>query len=370
MCVLKMLAIKGGGNTWLYDTTGLQFKHSDNNIRFEFAGISFKSGGEIEYRYRLKGLSDLWLITHDNFVEYAGLQSGDYELELISKNKFDVQSEPIRIKFTIRKLLWEETWFRVLAGLLLGALIWIFVNLRIRKVRTQEKIKMETAQKMADLEQMALKAQMNPHFIFNSLNSIQQYVIDKDIRGANKFITDFSRLIRLTLEISSQQRITLQEEIDYISAYLKLEKIRYESKFNYRILVPDNIDAVTTNIPPMILQPFIENSVRHGVRFREDNEGMITIEFKTEQNSLVCIVEDNGVGRKASARLKGKMIIEYQSKGMTLTARRIEMMNRSLGVPINIDIRDVQTENEIYAGTRVTISFPLPDIDQKPYNDG
>jgi ligand-binding sensor domain-containing protein len=135
MCVLKMTAIRSSRQSWQFDTTGLDFGHWENDIRFEYAGISFKSGGEINYRYRLRGLNDQWQETRDNFLSYLSLPSGDYTLELMAINKFGVESEPMRVQFTIAKLLWEKTWFRLSAVLLLAVIIWRYVQYRIKKVK-------------------------------------------------------------------------------------------------------------------------------------------------------------------------------------------------------------------------------------------
>jgi len=203
---------------------------------------------------------------------------------------------------------------------------------------------------------------MNPHFIFNSLNSIQQYVIDHDFRGVNRFLTGFSRLIRLTLEMSSRARVSLEEEINYISTYLELEKSRFEDKFDYSVETGPGVDPLVFQIPPMILQPYVENSIRHGVRNREDNEGKITIRFVKQDQYLVCVIEDNGVGRPAAEKLKSPVAIEYQSRGMALTASRVEMINQANTAAILIHIEDVQTNEGLAAGTKVIIRFPLQEI--------
>src|SRR5262249_47642519 len=160
----------------------------------------------------------------------------------------------------------------------------------------------------------------NPHFIFNSLNSIQQYVMDADITGANKFISGFSRLIRQTLDFSSRPDISLEEELDYLTNYLDLEKTRLENAFNWSVYVDSAVHPAEYYIPPMILQPFVENSVRHGLRFRRDKNGKVTITVKREKDHLVCILEDNGIGRKAAMQYKSISPINYQSKGLSLTA--------------------------------------------------
>jgi ligand-binding sensor domain-containing protein len=363
-CYLQITAIRSPKHLWQHDTTGLDFGHWENDIRFEFVGISFKSAGEITYRYRLKGLNDEWQETTDNFLSYLSLPSGEYELELQATNKFGVQSELMRIQFTIAKLLWEKNWFRFAAILLLAVLVWKYVQYRIRKVRKQAEAQVATSRKITELEQMALKAQMNPHFIFNCLHSIQQFVIDKDTRGANKFITDFARLIRLTLDISSQPKISLAEEINYISTYLELEKSKYEDKFAYEVEVREGVDENSNYIPAMILQPYVENSIRHGIYYRKDNNGKIDITFSKEGMHLVCVIADNGVGRKVSKKFKEEFGGAYQSKGMSLTYKRIELLNGNYDLPILADIDDVQDNGEI-KGTRVTLRFPLEEA-KKP----
>jgi hypothetical protein len=359
-CKLRITGVGIQNGKKQYDTTGLVLPHVENDVRFDFVGISYRSAGDITYRYRMVGLNDNWQTTRETFLSYPSLPSGDYELQLQATNKFGVESEIVRIPFQVEKLLWEKTWFRILALLIIGALIWIFVNARIKKIRRQNEEKMQINNRMAELEQMALKAQMNPHFIFNSLNSVQQYVIDKDLRGANKFITDFSRLIRLTLDISSKTKISLYEEISYLTTYLELEKTKFEDKFSYRVTVADNLDPSDWYIPPMILQPYVENSIRHGVRYRADKLGEIRVSMELNEQYLICRVEDNGVGRKVAAQFKSQMPIEYQSKGMTLTARRIEMLNRHQQVPALIEVEDILINNQI-AGTRVVLQFPVAE---------
>lgn len=209
---------------------------------------------------------------------------------------------------------------------------------------------------------MALKAQMNPHFIFNSLHSIQQYVIDRDVEGANKYISDFARLIRLTLDISSQTKISLADEINYISTYPELEKAKFEGKFNYTVNVA-GLDQHSLYIPAMLLQPYIENSIRHGIYYRTNNRGMIRVDFQIHNEHLVCTIEDNGVGRKAAEQFKSSQSVTHQSKGMSITAKRIDMLNQQYITPIFADIENVYEEgsNKI-SGTRVVLRFPIQEV--------
>lgn len=341
------------------ESRSFRLLHKDNNIRFQFAGISFRSGGEIKYKYRLVGLDTTWKITKDNFLNYPTLPSGEYRLELQATNKFGIKSRLISVPFTIEELLVEKTWFRLL---MLAALIvstFLFGYWLIRRVRRRDMEKNTVRQRIAELEQLALKSQMNPHFIFNCLNSIQQFVLDKDVEGSNRFITGFSRLIRQTLDISARKEITLSEEIIYLSTYLELEKTRFENKFTYEIRVADELNVEQVYIPPMMLQPFVENSIRHGIRYRTDSSGKILVSFGRTETELNCVVEDNGVGRKTSRLFKSSNPIEYQSKGMSLIADRVEFLNMHSTNPITISIEDLTDENENPTGTRVTMKFPL-----------
>jgi LytS/YehU family sensor histidine kinase len=236
-----------------------------------------------------------------------------------------------------------------------GTFIW-FISRRIRK---REREKTDFIKRISELEQLSRKAQMNPHFIFNSLNSIQQYVMDSDLAGANKFISGFSRLIRQTLDFSSKPEISLDEELDYLANYLDLEKTRLEHSFAWSVSVDEAVDPTEYYIPPMILQPFVENSVRHGLRFRRDKNGVVTITVKRAGDHLVCILEDNGIGRKAAMQYKSISPINYQSKGLSLTADRIMMYNKDHALKITMHIADLEDDDHRALGTRVTINFPV-----------
>ncbi|HEX6181148.1 MAG TPA: two-component regulator propeller domain-containing protein, partial [Chitinophagaceae bacterium] len=221
------LVVSGKKLEW-QPNEALYLDNKNNNIGFEYGGISYRSGGDIRYKYRLLGLDSSWRQTRQHYLEYPTLPGGNYELQLQAINKFDVKSQPLSIKFSIEKKLWQKTWFQVSALLVSFATVWLLLSWRIRNIKKQESEKTEIRNKIASLEQLALKSQMNPHFIFNSLNSIQHYVLDKDIEGANKFISGFSRLIRQTLDISTRHEISIAEEKNYLNTYLQLEKIRLE----------------------------------------------------------------------------------------------------------------------------------------------
>jgi hypothetical protein len=358
-CNLQFTDITVGDTTYYPGDAPTTIPHRKNSIRFGFVGISYRSTGDIRYRYRLLGLDSAWHETRTTFVSYPTLPSGEYEFQLQAFNKFDVPARLLRAPFTIEKLLWEKIWFRLLLVVsflaLTGLLVWVIV----RRVRNREQEKTAFIKRIADLEQLSRKAQMNPHFIFNSLNSIQQYVMDADVAGANKFISGFSRLIRQTLDFSSKPEISLEEELDYLTNYLELEKTRLENTFSWVVSIEKGVDPAEYYIPPMILQPFVENSVRHGLRFRRDKNGVVTITVKRAGQHLICVLEDNGVGRKAAMQYKSVSPINYQSKGLSLTSDRISMFNQEHTEKIDMVIEDLEDNFHNSLGTRVTISFPV-----------
>jgi ligand-binding sensor domain-containing protein len=358
-CDLLFTDITVGRHSWRFDSIPPVIAHAENSVRFDYVGISFKSNGDIRYRYRLLGLDSAWKETRETFLSYPTLPSGDYQLQLQAINKFDVRSQIVTAGFTIEKLLYEKAGFQVMIGLLFLAVTGLLVWLIVQRIRKREREKTAISKRIGELEQLSRKAQMNPHFIFNSLNSIQQYVMDADVAGANKFIAGFSRLIRQTLDFSSKPEISLEEELDYLINYLEIEKTRLENAFSYSVFIEDGVDPADYYIPPMILQPFVENSVRHGLRFRKDKAGMVTIRVRREGDHLVCILEDNGIGRKAAMQYKSISPINYQSKGLSLTADRISMFNQEHVQKINMHIDDLEDDFHNSLGTMVTISFPV-----------
>ncbi|HVW59850.1 MAG TPA: histidine kinase, partial [Puia sp.] len=370
-CRLALLSVSSSGNERIADTSSLRLSYKGSNIRFEFAGISYRSAGNISYRYRLLGLDSSWTRTKESFLDYPTLPSGDYELQLLAVNKFGVKSPPLSVRFSVATPFWKTTWFDVLALVLFLGVTWLFVALRIKHLRRRQAEQDELQKRLAETEHMALQAQMNPHFIFNCLNSIQQYIFDQDIFAVNKYITGFAKLIRATLHNSSKSSISLAEEIEYLSTYLSLEKLRFKEKMDYTIDVALSLrgDVENIQIPPMLIQPYVENSMRHGLRHKTGGGGYIRIKVMQEGDKLMFVIEDNGIGRHQAARFKTGEHIEYQSRGMSLTADRIRLINMTGGDNIRVEVFDISDQQGQAAGTRVTVWFPRYPAFQKEAYD-
>jgi tetratricopeptide (TPR) repeat protein len=247
------------------------------------------------------------------------------------------------------------------AALAIVSLIFVYRSKRLQKkvfTQRQEINKAELDRQMAEIKQMALRAQMNPHFIFNSINSVQQFVISGNIDGVNKYLSTFASLIRQTLDNSSQALIPVDEETKYLETYLSLEKMRTNNRFSFDIQVDPAIDRQSTMVPNMVIQPFVENSIKHGIANLPNQNGFIRV-LISKNGSLVCTVEDNGIGVSEAKKLKAeKLETEYESKGMEITMNRVQTLNKMFDTNITIDINDRTDADNKIAGTKVKINLP------------
>jgi ligand-binding sensor domain-containing protein len=366
-CRLHLLSLISAGRNRMEDTAGLTLPYEKSDIRMEFTAVSYRSAGNIIYKYRLLGLDSGWKETKDTYLEYPALPSGKYQFELQAVNKFGISSQLLSFNFVVATPFWRTIWFYAIILLLFLSLVWLTVNLRIKSIRRRQEEKEQLQRRMSEMEHKALQSQMNPHFIFNCLNSIQQYIFDKDVFAANKYITDFARLIRATLYNSTKVFITLADEIDYLLAYLSLEKLRFKEKMDYSVEVDPDINARGLFIPPMLVQPYVENSMRHGLRYKTDGKGVIRLAIRLEAGRLVMIIEDNGIGRERAASYKTAEHIEYQSRGMMLTDERIRLFNAVYEQKIEAEVFDLRDDEGRATGTRVVLRFPL--FDHKTQNE-
>lgn len=340
--------------------TGLirPIEHHSNSIRFEYAGLSFVSAGTVTYRYRLLGLSDRWRTTGQMYIDYPSLPSGKYTFQIRAINKLGDESALLEKSFTIAPLLWERKGIQLLIGGVLMGITGLFFQLKFRALRKKNKEQQELQKRMATLEQKALRAQMNPHFIFNCLNSIQHFIVTHDAKGANFYLVRFAGLVRSTLEHASDMYILLSSELEYLSAYLDLEQMQAAPAFRYSITVEPGIDAGSVMIPNMLVQPFVENAIKHGVS-RMAGEGIITVTFSrhTDAHTMCCVITDNGPGIPATGGSNHKA---HHSRGIAISRERIEILNQVLETgSITLDIQSGFADATHAYGTKILLTIPL-----------
>lgn len=244
----------------------------------------------------------------------------------------------------------------ILVFLLLMILGWVIYSRHRLKEKTLQ------AQQNAELEMKALRAQMNPHFIFNSLASIQQFIYSQNPDAANEYLSRFSRLIRMIFDHSLEKNISLADDLEALKLYMELEQLRLDGKFDYRIHIEPGIDTEEMEIPPLIMQPFVENAIWHGISQLQD-KGLIDIWIKMnttgKSNRLECVVKDNGIGRDLSEKNKRQKNPEHQSKGMSITKERLELLNSMYGNENSVEIIDLHSESNEPCGTEIRIFIPI-----------
>lgn len=241
-------------------------------------------------------------------------------------------------------------------GLILVVVFLYFISKQLRLSKQQQVI-IEKQNK--EIEMKALRSQMNPHFLFNSLNSIKHFIIKNESTVAAGYLTKFAKLVRLVLENSKHNLISLQEEIDCLNNYLELEKLRFDGKFDYTIT--GDAEAYSIQVPPLILQPFIENAIWHGILNKEDGHGRIEILIKNVENAVQIEITDNGIGRKKATEIVAASGMHKKSMGLTITHERLQILNRVIGIESKIEILDLTDADQNASGTKVIVYLPHHD---------
>lgn len=337
-----------------------------NDITVQYSGMSFTSKNRITYTYYLSGYDTKWHNTTDRSIQLKSLPPGDYKFLVKATNIAGISSPVSTISFSINKPVWGEVWFIILSVCALAGIILIGWRMRLRAVKQSFTVKQRTIQlemehaeaerKIEQLNQQVFRQQMNPHFIFNALNTIKGYYAENDIKKASDYISKFSKLLRNILE-NNEQWIPIEREINAITLYLDLAAMRYAYKFTYNISAHQPLQVMRTGIPPMLLQPFIENALVHGIAPKQGS-GHIAIDFSVSNNKLICIVEDDGIGRKASATRS--RISEHNSKATQIINDYLQALNqRERAEAFILDIDDLTDETGKGIGTRIRLSMPL-----------
>lgn len=339
----------------------LSLPYNQNHITFDFIGICHSRPSSVRYKIRLKGFEENWQpITEETKFTYSNLPSGTYTFLVKATNDMGKWVDAAPFTFIIQKPFWATWWFILLMLTMISAIGYaIYFAFQERANQQREQAQIQTKADSLQLEQQALYAMMNPHFTFNALQSIQYFIMVQDKMSATKFLTQFAKLVRMNLDSSKSEFISLNDEIERLKLYLSLEKMRFQDKFDYFLEVQEEIDKSETLIPPMILQPFVENSLKHGIMPLEGN-GQIIVNIKEEdENTLLVSIRDNGIGISASKKMKADRPNDHVSQGMTITQDRLKLFSKTTGKAYTIDFEEIQKEDGTIGGTLVTIRLPM-----------
>lgn len=337
------------------------FSYKQNSIQFRFTAVSLSDPGKIRYAYRLKEQDTAWTYTNNRIIDFNFLPPGRYTFEMIACNNNGIWTDtPLIYSFRIIPPFWQRWWFRALLLLAIAALVYTLFRRRVRDIRNKAAVK----QQLAELEAKAIRAQMNPHFIFNSLNAIQECIVTEKVDAAYDYLSRFSKLLRLVLDNSDKSLIPLSSELEMIRLYLSLESLRFSQSFTHQISMDDPADTLREDkddiyIPSLLIQPFVENAIWHGL-VNKDGEKILLLQFTERDGKLQCVIEDNGVGRTRAAEIKHQKLgaEKFESKGTRLAFQRIALLNQQNPGSAIIDIVDLFDERQQPAGTRVIITLP------------
>ena len=350
----------------LSQTQKITLKHNQNNFAIEFNNIDFITiEPEKNLLYKLEKYEDAWRkSTGEKKVYYYNVLPGEYVFRVKAVNSAGISAEK-SIVIVIKPAWWNTWWFRVAAGIFVVTMLYGLIRWRLRekfnqqlKLSEKEKKFAELQQQKTELEMQALRAQMNPHFIFNSLNSINNFILENDRLMASEYLNKFSKLVRLIMQNSKASLISLECELESLNLYLELEALRFNYHFAYKITVPKELDIEELKVPPLIIQPYAENAIWHGL-MQKQTKGLLDIEISQEFNHLFFKIADNGIGRKAAAAAASKSATRHKSMGLQITADRITMLQTSNGTESPVTIIDLLHADGRGAGTEVFIKLPV-----------
>jgi Histidine kinase/Y_Y_Y domain/Two component regulator propeller len=341
-----------------------ELPYQNRSLEIELLAPYFNNPDKVKYRYRIVGIDEDWkFLGNNNRVRLTSLPTGRYNLQvqatLDNVNWTDAEQS---FAFRVTEPFWLQTWFLSVCAALMVAGLLGFMDFRNRKrVRQQEteRMVMETKQKITDAEMQALRAQMNPHFIFNSLNSINRYIVKSDQATASLYLTRFARLIRLILDNSNSHLVSLSRELEALRLYIEMESIRFDKQFSWEVSVDESVQPDAIQVPPLVIQPYVENAIWHGLLNKETAGHLRAHVGCRNDQVLEVIIEDNGIGREAARNRKGKTTSGNKSLGMTLTEERLRLMNRKLSLNATVVVEDLHTPEGAASGTRVNLNIPI-----------
>ena len=309
---------------------------------------------------RLAGYDSQWEAIDPNIpLRYRNLRKGIYPLYLAAVQSFpkNLPQDPI-LTIEVKPPFFLTWWFILSLAALLVGIFWFWNKRRFNRLKEEEAQKSETNLKFAELELQALQAQLNPHFIFNSLGAIQYFIKTNEKEKADAYLTSFARLMRLFLESSKNKYITLAEEIEMLRLYIQLEQLRFKNSFTASITLDPELDPAQIYIPSLLLQPFIENAINHGL-FHKEGPGNLALDFSPmEDEGLLVTLEDNGIGREKAQEIKKRSVLNYKSRAMQIIDERREVLSKVEDYHIDIEIKDLYHPNKNAAGTKVIIKIP------------
>jgi ligand-binding sensor domain-containing protein len=335
-------------DSFLFRNKPIRFSNNENFLTLEFAALYFSNRRQVKYFYKLSGIDRDWVSTNIPSASYTNLGPGNYTFSVMTDNDGN-KSEATVLHFSIAPMFWQTWWFILAVILLAGCVIYFIVKSRVAVIRRELALKRQ----MQEAEMMALRAQMNPHFIFNCINSIDALIQSNDKYQATIYLNKFAKLLRNILDSSKEKTVPLAKDLETLELYVQLEQFRHDNKFTYEIRTDPGLLTYDIRVPPLVIQPYVENAIQHGLRYRTDNMGKLLVNVHQHNGQLLYMVEDNGVGRELSASFRSD---EKKSYGMDMSNDRIRLFNKDNKTSVNIT--DLHHDGQA-TGTQITIALKI-----------
>lgn len=329
----------------------LELDHDENFLKFSFGSINYFNPEQESYRYRLDGLDDEWIVsTGERIKEYTDIRPAKYAFEVQVKTDGE-WSESSRQEIMISPPWYDTLWARITGLLLLGLLVWLYFRYRMNR----EKAKSRVEKRFAELETVILKSQMNPHFLFNSLNSIRFLFLKGENKQGITYITKFAKLLRSSLHLGETPLVTLGEELDFTKLYIEMEQLRFDNKIKIVLEESNRQEWEKIPIPPYTIQPLVENASWHGLYPSENEEKILNLSLSQTENNWTVTVEDNGVGYNPSSKAKrDENTNKKKSYGLKLIKERFQLLNKTQEHTYALDIRKAE---RFPSGTRAEVTI-------------
>lgn len=353
-------SVIAGGREINFKAGRLVFPYHENTLDVRFDALTYKRGQDGILLYRLSGQGDSLKVSMSNELHFENLPPDEYTLTAYAVNNDGLKSiAPAMLSFVIEKPFWQTFWFISMCVILFFTILFFSVKKVIQNIKQKEQEKTRMNKLISESQLSALQAQMNPHFIFNAINSIQNYILKKEDKEAYDYLAKFSKLIRIVLNNSRESTLPLHRELETLKLYIELEKLRFKDSFEFRLSVAEDVDEQEIYIPAMLIQPYVENAIWHGLmNLDDDRVRILKLSFSIENDLLKIVVEDNGIGRERSYAYKKESV--HNPVAMKLTEQRLKMISRIRDYEgIMVTIIDVYDKEGKPAGTKVELFLPL-----------
>jgi two-component sensor histidine kinase len=344
---------KVAGTSWP-ENKKIKLSYQENFFQIQISLLK-TFGSFPKVRIKLEGFDQDWKNMDESLEQtYTNVPAGDYFLKVESNQPLNKsQVTTLSIPVSIAAPYWQTWWFRLLGAIVVFGIITIIYRIKVNTVRSEEALKTAYNKQLAELEMQRMRSQMNPHFMFNSLNSIKHYILKNEREKASDYLSNFANLIRSILNFSHAQFITLEDEINTLKTYIELEQLRFSKGFDYEITIEDSVNPKEVLVQPLIFQPYIENAIWHGL-MHKDQDRMLHLNCKIVAQQLICTIEDNGIGRNKASQIRSKSATK-KSYGLQITEARMKSQDASA----DIVIEDLYNSDGLATGTKVTLILPI-----------